>query len=59
MKRLTIEKLELIVKNFKENEIGFIDNDQMKNIYEIYGDTVYYNRDTGNMDIVEKGKNIL
>ena len=56
MQRLTIKKLELILNDFKENQVEFIDNDQMIKIYELYGDKAYYNRDTSNMDVVEKGR---
>ncbi len=59
MKRLTIEKLELIIKDFKENEVEFIDSDQMVKIYELYGDDAFYNRDNGTMDVVEKGRDYI
>jgi len=59
MKRLSIEKLELIINDFKENGVEFIDNDQMVKMYELYGDSAYYDRDTSRMDIVEKGRDYI
>lgn len=55
MKKLTIKKLELIFNDFKENEIDFIDNDQMAKLYELYGDDVFYNGDIHDMEVTKKG----
>ena len=56
MKRLYMDKLQLILDDLKENNIGFIDNDEMNKLYDYFGDTVYYDPDYYKMVTSKKGR---
>ena len=59
MKRLYMDKLQLILDDLKENNIGFIDNDEMNKLYDYCGDTVYYDPDYYKMVTSKKGRDYV
>lgn len=59
MKRLNIDKLQLILSDWKENNIEFVDDDQMSRLYDCVGDTVYYDRDYCKMVVTKKGQDYI
>lgn len=56
MKRLSIEKLNEILLDLKENGMAFIDDNQMERLYQIYGDNVY---SFSGMEVSTKGKEYI
>lgn len=56
IKRLNIEKLKHIINDLERNGIELIDIEDIKKIYNKYGDDAYYDPDYRCFTVTEKGK---